>query len=122
MLFAYVWLDPQNPPQAIMLQFYDGKRWDHRAYWGGDLCEAKGDRDAPHHRYRGELPPVGKWTRLEVAAEAVGYAPDTRITGIAFNQFGGMAYYDKIGISTADPDAAVVDDVAAPKKKKGKKK
>ena len=121
-LFAYVWLDPKNPPQAIMLQFYDGNRWAHRAYWGGDLCEAKGDRDAPHHRYRGELPPLGKWTRLEVAAEAVGYVPDTKITGMAFNQFGGTAYYDKIGISTIAPDEALIDDVASPKKKKGKKK
>jgi hypothetical protein len=121
-LFAYVWLDPKDPPQAIMLQFYDGNRWDHRAYWGGDLCEAQGDRDAPHHRYRGELPPSGKWTRLEVAAEAIGYVPDTKITGVALNQFGGTAYYDKIGISTIAPDEALIDDIAAPKKKKGKKK
>ena len=33
MLFAYVYLDPDNPPQEIMLQFNDGS-WEHRAVWG----------------------------------------------------------------------------------------
>jgi hypothetical protein len=34
-LFAYVYLDPKDPPKSIMLQFYDGT-WEHRAYWGED--------------------------------------------------------------------------------------
>ena len=32
-LFAYVYLDPTNPPETIQLQFHD-KSWEHRAYWG----------------------------------------------------------------------------------------
>ncbi len=31
-LFAHVYLDPNNPPQALMLQFNNGN-WEHRAYW-----------------------------------------------------------------------------------------
>ena len=31
--FAYAFLDPQNPPKQVMLQFNDGN-WEHRAYWG----------------------------------------------------------------------------------------
>src|SRR5687768_12538493 len=34
-LFAYVYLDPANPPAEIMLQWDDGS-WDHRAYWGSN--------------------------------------------------------------------------------------
>ena len=32
-LFAYVYLDPANPPSELMLQWNDGS-WEHRAYWG----------------------------------------------------------------------------------------
>ena len=35
-LFAYVFLDPKDPPKTVMLQFYDGT-WEHRAVWGEDL-------------------------------------------------------------------------------------
>ncbi|MCS5630943.1 MAG: DUF1549 domain-containing protein, partial [Pirellulaceae bacterium] len=34
-LFAYVYLDPDNPPETVQLQFNDGT-WEHRAYWGAD--------------------------------------------------------------------------------------
>ena len=33
--FAWVYLDPKNPPLAIMLQFNDGS-WEHRAVWGSN--------------------------------------------------------------------------------------
>ena len=32
-LFAWVYLDPDNPPRSLMLQWHAGS-WDHRAYWG----------------------------------------------------------------------------------------
>src|SRR5437899_11670607 len=35
-LFAYVYLDPNNPPSEIMLQWNDGSSWEHRAYWGAN--------------------------------------------------------------------------------------
>jgi hypothetical protein len=37
-LFAYIYLDPVNPPEELMLQWRastgTGYLWDHRAYWG----------------------------------------------------------------------------------------
>ena len=36
-LFAAVYLDPNNPPSEIMLQWNDGASWEHRAYWGADV-------------------------------------------------------------------------------------
>ena len=48
-LFAYVYLDPKNPPKQIMLQWNDGS-WDHRAYWGGNHIDW-GTNDSPSRRF-----------------------------------------------------------------------
>ncbi len=55
-LFAHVWLDEQNPPQAIMLQFNDGS-WEHRAYWGTAQIPF-GDHNTPGKRRMGTLPEI----------------------------------------------------------------
>jgi hypothetical protein len=123
-LFAYVWLDPKDPPESVMLQFYDGKHWDHRAYWGADLCIAKGEPDAPHHRHKGPLPTPGQWTRLEVDPQEVGLGAGSKVNGLGFNQFGGTAYFDKPGINTANPPTTILGEsaVSPMPTKKGKKK
>ena len=36
-LYAYVYLDPANPPREVMLQWNAGGSWEHRAYWGENL-------------------------------------------------------------------------------------
>ena len=52
----------------------------------------------------GALPTAGKWVRLEVDASKVGVQPGMKVTGVAFTQFGGRAYWDKIGmVSVKDP-------------------
>lgn len=95
-LFAYVYLDPNNPPKEIMLQFNDGS-WEHRAYWGGDHIEW-GNNGSPSRLHRGELPPLGEWVRLEVPASEVGLQPGAMINGWAFTQFDGTTFWDKAGI------------------------
>ena len=51
-LFAYVYLDPKNPPKEIMLQWHS-TGWLHRAYWGdnaipwGAITRPNGTRSAP---------------------------------------------------------------------------
>ncbi|MEY3458118.1 MAG: hypothetical protein RL215_1275, partial [Planctomycetota bacterium] len=69
-LFAWVWLDPANLPETVMLQFNDGS-WEHRAFWGADRIPF-GSGDGENHRPMGPLPEAGKWVRLEVAAAHVG--------------------------------------------------
>lgn len=103
-LFAYVHLDPGNPPQEIMLQFNDGT-WEHRAYWGENLIEF-GQSDAPSRVPLGPLPKAGEWVRLEVPAEKVGLKPGAVLNGWAFTQFGGTVYWDKAGIVTETPQDA----------------
>ena len=100
-LFAWVWLDPANPPKTIMLQFNDGS-WEHRAFWGEDRI-AFGSGDVPGHRALGPLPATGQWVRLEVDAAHVGLNPGAELNGWAFTQFGGLALWDKAGSVTTTP-------------------
>ncbi len=107
-LFAYVYLDPSNPPTEIMLCWNDGS-WEHRAYWGANAI-GYGQDGTASRRPMGPLPAAGQWVRLEVPASAVGLEGRT-LTGMGFSQFGGRATWDKTGSGTA---AAVIPPVIAP--------
>jgi len=100
--YAWVYLDPAQPPQAVMLQFNDGG-WEHRQVWGNDAIPY-GRRPESHVAYRraGELPPTGQWVRLEVSAAEVGLAPGGKVVGLAFTQFGGVAYWSGAGLLSSD--------------------
>jgi hypothetical protein len=98
-LFAYVWLDPTDPPRSIELQWYDGT-WDHRAFWGDDVAPTEGSR----RRRIGPLPSPGAWNRLDVSALAIGLPAGSRITGWSLVQQGGTTYYDRIGVHTLPED------------------
>ena len=100
-LFAYVYLDPDNPPKQIMLQFNAGS-WNHRAFWGENLIDW-GELDTPSRRNLGALPEAGTWVKLEVPADQVGLSPGMQINGWAFTQYDGTVYWGQSGIvSTAD--------------------
>ncbi len=100
-LFAHVWLDPEDPPEEIMLQFHDGD-WDHRAAWGADRIDW-GKKGTASRRMMGDLPEAGKWVELRVPAEKVGLTPGTQVNGLAFTQYGGTVYWDEAGIVTRTP-------------------
>ncbi len=100
-LFTYVYLDPEDPPQAIMMQFYNGT-WEHRIVWGNDSIPL-GTIDTASRFNGGTLPEPGKWIRLEVNASDVGLSPGTKLSGWSFTQNGGTAYWDKAGIVTRTP-------------------
>jgi hypothetical protein len=100
-LFAHVYLDPANPPKAIMLQFNDGT-WNHRVFWGEDVIPF-GEPGTAAHVAMGPLPEAGKWERLEVKASKVDLKPDSVLNGWAFTQYGGTVYWDKAGIVGRTP-------------------
>jgi mono/diheme cytochrome c family protein len=102
---CWVYLDPKNPPSAIMLQFNDGD-WSHRKVWGSDDI-AFGRQKESHAAYRraGDLPATGKWVRLEATAAEVGLSPGTSVSGMAFTQFGGLVFWD---------DAAAIKQTSIP--------
>ena len=63
-LFAYVWLDPEAPPETVMLQWNDGT-WNHRAFWGADKINlGEIGSDTPAHKPMGPLPTLGEWVAL----------------------------------------------------------
>ena len=101
-LFAYVYLDPTSPPQAVMLQFNDGS-WEHRAVWGDPEAIAWGTVNTASRIVAGPLPETGKWVRLEIEAEKVGLASGAVLNGWAFTQADGLCYWDKGGIVTSTP-------------------
>ena len=100
-LFAYVWLDPKNPPKEIMVQWHTDI-WRSRAYWGENKIDWGRDK-SPERFHVGPLPKAGEWVRLEVDAAKVGIKPGQKITGWAFTQFDGVAYWDHAGLNTQTP-------------------
>ena len=94
-LFAYVYLDPANPPTEVMLQWYDGTGWEHRAYWGANQIAFGADGTASR-RSMGPLPATGQWVRLEVTAAQVNLEGSS-VSGIAFALNGGRATWDRVG-------------------------
>ncbi len=100
-LFAYVFLDPADPPKEIMLQWNSGD-WKHRAYWGDNLIEFGKDKTTERVSM-GPLPKVGEWVRLEVEAAEVGITPALVLNGWAFTQHGGTVFWDKAGVFTRTP-------------------
>jgi len=116
-LFAWVRLDPVDPPRQIMLQFNDdgAAGWDHRAFWGEDLIPY-GVTGTTGRRRMGDLPEAGEWVRLEVPVAAVGLRPGTAVHGVAITQFDGRSHWDGIGVVTScdqsPVDFAWIDDAA----------
>jgi len=101
-LFSYVWLDPENPPKQVMLQFHHEKDgWNHRVWWGEDLISfGKGASDGRHWK-AGDLPATGEWVRLEVPVSVLGLKTGDQVSQLAFTQFGGLAYWDTAGIRSS---------------------
>lgn len=102
-LYSYVWLDPENPPKQVMLQFHHEKGgWNHRAWWGEDLISyGKGATDGRHWK-AGDLPATGEWIRLEAPIAELGLKPGDKVSQLAFTQFGGLAYWDTAGIHSSN--------------------
>src|SRR5213079_3429676 len=97
-LFAYVYLDPSNPPSEVMLQWNDGS-WEHRAYWGANLIGGGADGTVSR-RFMGALPVTGQWVRLSVAAAQVGLEGRT-LNGMAYTLYDGRATWDSAGKAAA---------------------
>jgi hypothetical protein len=106
-VFAWVYLDPGNPPRTLMLQWHTGGNWNHRAYWGANLIALGSDGTPSRLRIDDEIPTPGRWVRLGVNAASIGLGAQTEVDGIAFTLFDGRAAYGATGTVNADgQDAA----------------
>ncbi len=107
-LFVHVWLDPVDPPEAVMVQVRTNG-WKHGVVWG-DWTDApftdprKSDHAGLVHA--GPLPKTGGWARLAIDATRMGITPAMRVTAIAIAQGRGHARWDALGISSPNDAAA----------------
>ena len=102
-LYAYVYLDPANPPREVMLQWFEQVGgWEHRAFWGDDMTPF-GTAGTGTRRRMGPLPPAGQWVRLDAMAASVGLEATT-VTGLAFTLYGGQAWWDVSGKASGVAD------------------
>ena len=97
--FVHCFLDPENPPEAIMLQFYVNG-WNHRAVWGDHEKIGWGKKGTHQRVVMGKLPQTGKWVQLKFPASKIGLSPKTKVTGFALTQFSGTVNWDHFGISS----------------------
>lgn len=99
-LFAYVYLDPKDPPTEIMMQWQFRGGWEHRAYWGADQIML-GSNFSPSRLQSGPLPQAGTWVRLEVRGSEIGIENEREaVSGWSFDQLAGTAYWDRAGVAS----------------------
>jgi hypothetical protein len=98
-VFAWVCLDPDHPPQTLMLQWHTSDGWEHRAFWGEDLITQGTTLGSAGHYRSGDLPVPGAWTMLYVAASSLNLA-NRDVDGMAFSLYGGRAAYGMAGART----------------------
>jgi hypothetical protein len=106
-LFAYVYLDPDNLPELVVLTWWTQRNsnwYEHRAYWGPKDLSSDDIESLPEevldrlwgHRNFGPLPPAGEWVRLEVPPKQL-RLEDQDVRGMSFTLRGGRATWDHVG-------------------------
>jgi hypothetical protein len=101
-LYVWVFVDPDNPPTQLMLQWRSGTSWNHRAYWGLSRI-SWGTEGTASRRRIGAMPRPGRWQRLEVPVDA-GSGVDVvgaALNGMAFTFFDGAAAFAHAGALSA---------------------
>lgn len=96
---AYCYIDPEDEPKAIMLQFHT-TGWNHRAVWGQEGAIPFGKVRTPEKVTMGELPKSGEWVKLEIPVEKLGLKPGMKVSGYAFTQYGGTVSWDLLSMSS----------------------
>ena len=101
-LFVWVYVDPDNPPAQLMLQWRTGASWEHRAYWGLSRIGWGAEGAASRKRF-GAIPRPGRWQRLEVPVDASSGVDlaGAALNGMAFSFFDGSAAFGAAGALSA---------------------
>jgi RHS repeat-associated protein len=109
-LYAWVYLDPANVPEEVMLQWSEVTAgWRYKAYWGPNKLIWGGDEGTKISM--GPLPQAGGWVKLEVPASALGLE-GKELKGMAFTLYGGRANWDKAGKTRGIASSMPLDGLA----------
>jgi hypothetical protein len=69
--FTYVYLDPADPPKALMLQYHT-QGWGNRGNWGDPDVIPYGTKGTFEKVQIGDLPETGKWIRWKRTQQYLG--------------------------------------------------
>jgi hypothetical protein len=97
-LFAWIYLNSANPPSEVLVAWYDGSSWEHRAYWGTNNI-SYGTNKTVGRYYAGPLPSTGAWVKLVIPASAVGLE-GAAVSGMDLSLYNGGATWSAIGRSS----------------------
>ncbi len=101
-----VFLDASAVPRELMIEFFDGSSWEHRAFWGRDEL-GYGERGTPSRLRVGGLPKAGEWAELSVRP---GTLELNRVQGISFRARGGKAFWGRTILAAAQGETVLVED------------
>lgn len=101
MITQQVWLDPQDPPQGIALQFLHQDGDEAGVYWEGEE-EVFNPAEQEDLWYYGLLPELDQWVTLEILAEDLDLQ-EAQVSGARFVTFGGRALWGKTALKEAPP-------------------
>ncbi|MEO6004835.1 MAG: PSD1 and planctomycete cytochrome C domain-containing protein [Opitutus sp.] len=102
--FAYVNIDPTQPPQALSIELITTEAGVKRMIWGDP--KAFGEGTAGAATVAGAKPIAGTYVRLEIEPMAAGMKAGTKFTGLRLLQSDGAAWWDHLGVACTTVDAA----------------
>ncbi len=100
-LFEWIYLNAASPPAEVLVAWYDGASWEHRAYWGTNNI-SYGTNNTAGRYYAGPLPAAGTWVKLSIPASAVGLE-GSAVSGMDLSLYNGGVTWSAIGRSSAGP-------------------
>lgn len=62
-IIIWLFIDPELPPDSIWFEFQSNNSWEHRIYYGLDLCPYGKNGTSSRH-YGGVIPGLGGWVPL----------------------------------------------------------
>lgn len=99
-----VWIDRFEPPQAIMLELTTS-RGVRRVLLGNAERLGSGTIGKPERFRAGDLPPAETWTTITVSGEQLDLKAGDIISGIAFEELGGVVCWDYLRVTGELPAA-----------------
>lgn len=101
-LVQYIFIDPDNPPQDLVIKIVIGQYTRHWIYWGESLMD-QFSRD----RIRlGDMPPSGAWVRLRIPGKSF-QANGKFINKIRYEHYGGQVLWGPTSKSDNDDNSEV---------------
>lgn len=69
-IVVWVYIDSNHAPDSIWIELFDGQSWEHRIYWGKDVCPY-GVNGSPSLFIGGPLPSLNCWVPLVFHTDAL---------------------------------------------------